>query len=415
MGEINGKIAIIGAGISGLSIANLLKDRFDITVFEKENRPGGLIKCKRINGALYHLVGGHVFNTKRKDVFDWFWSHFDKEKEFSKINRNAVIKIDDKTINYPIENFIYQLGEENIKNFIQEIPSLINRKDLPSNFEDFLINNFGKTLYDLYFKPYNTKLWRQDLKQIPLSWLEGKLPMPNIAEILYNNFCHFEEKNMVHSTFYYPQHDGSQFIANRIAENIPVFYNIDVCNIKRNNKKWVINEDNFDKIIYCGNIKQLPNIIEGVDLINFKKNIDSLNYHGTTSVLCSIKVNPYSWIYLPDSNYLSHRIICTGNFADSNNGKEENTAVIEFTDYISKEDIYANLQKVPFSPQYLAHKYTKYTYPIQNRDTRTFINNLKCKLKEDNFFLLGRFAEWEYYNMDAAIGAAVDLNCTITN
>jgi UDP-galactopyranose mutase len=24
-------------------------------------------------------------------------------------------------------------------------------------------------------------------------------------------------------------------------------------------------------------------------------------------------------------------------------------------------------------------------------------------------YLLGRFAEWEYYNMDAAVGAAIDL------
>ena len=34
------KIAIIGAGISGLSVAHFLSDRYDITVFEKENRAG---------------------------------------------------------------------------------------------------------------------------------------------------------------------------------------------------------------------------------------------------------------------------------------------------------------------------------------------------------------------------------------
>ena len=63
------KIAIIGAGISGLSVAHFLSDRYDITVFEKENRAGGLIRCLRVNGNLFHICGGHVFNSKRQDVF----------------------------------------------------------------------------------------------------------------------------------------------------------------------------------------------------------------------------------------------------------------------------------------------------------------------------------------------------------
>lgn len=35
------RIAIIGSGISGMGAAYYLKDHFDVTVFEKENRPGG--------------------------------------------------------------------------------------------------------------------------------------------------------------------------------------------------------------------------------------------------------------------------------------------------------------------------------------------------------------------------------------
>lgn len=67
------KIAIIGAGVSGLSIAHCLKDRFEVRLFEKESRPGGLIKCDWVDGSLYHRVGGHVFNSRRNDVLQWFW------------------------------------------------------------------------------------------------------------------------------------------------------------------------------------------------------------------------------------------------------------------------------------------------------------------------------------------------------
>ena len=99
------KIVVIGAGVSGLSIARLLVDGGNkVTVIEKENKPGGLIKCDNINGCLYHKVGGHVFNTKRKDVLEWFESIFDKEKDFSKADRNSVVSMPDRRlINYPVE------------------------------------------------------------------------------------------------------------------------------------------------------------------------------------------------------------------------------------------------------------------------------------------------------------------------
>ena len=35
------KVAIIGAGISGLTVAQLLKDKYQVTVYEKDDRPGG--------------------------------------------------------------------------------------------------------------------------------------------------------------------------------------------------------------------------------------------------------------------------------------------------------------------------------------------------------------------------------------
>ncbi len=53
------KVAVIGAGISGLTIANLLKDKYIVKVYEKESIPGGLISCKEINGGLFHTCGGH--------------------------------------------------------------------------------------------------------------------------------------------------------------------------------------------------------------------------------------------------------------------------------------------------------------------------------------------------------------------
>ena len=90
------KIAVIGGGISGLSAAQFLGEKYDVTVFEKDNRPGGLIKCRRVNGSLFHTCGGHVFNSKRADVLEWFWSKLNRESDFVKADRNSVVYVDNK-------------------------------------------------------------------------------------------------------------------------------------------------------------------------------------------------------------------------------------------------------------------------------------------------------------------------------
>ena len=415
------KVAIIGAGISGMSTAHFLREKYEVTVFEKENCPGGLIKCRRVNGSLFHTCGGHVFNSKRQDVLNWFWSKFMRDEEFSKADRNSCVFMyqEPKSVPYPIENHMY-LFDANIQNsFYEDLNEIdevkgINAKFTDYNsFGDFLRWRFGKTLYDMYFEPYNKKVWKRDLTTVPMSWMEGKLPMPTTQEMRDNNANRVEEKKFVHSTFWYEKNNGSQFIADKLAKELNIIYNANIQSIEKEGKKWIVSGQEFDKVVFCGNIKDMIKIIKGIDLKRYYTDVEALEYHGTTAVFCEIDANPYSWIYQPSCKHESHRIICTGNFATSNNGESipegRITATVEFTDEISKEDIIDNLSRIPLNPKYIDHKFNRYTYPIQDANTRSMIKQLKHELAQSNFFFTGRFADWEYYNMDVAIGAAMDL------
>lgn len=420
------KIAIIGAGISGMSVAHFLKDEHDITIFEKDIQPGGLIKCRRVNGSLFHTCGGHVFNSKRQDVLDWFWSKFDQEVEFTKTDRNSCVFMDKNEtslehddIPYPIENHVYYFNDDIQKAFYEDLEEIDGVKGPNASFTDydsfgnFLRWRFGKTLYQLYFQPYNEKVWRRDLTTVPMSWMEGKLPMPTTKEMRDNNANKVEEKSFVHSTFWYEKKDGSQYIANRLAEGLNIRFGIEINSIQYLAGKWHVLDEEFDKVIFCGNIKDIIKMIEGVDLEVFKAPVDALEYHGTTAVFCEIDKNPYSWIYQPSRRHESHRIICTGNFSLTNNDSSvpdgRITATIEFTDHIHKTDILDNLKRIPLHPKYIDHMYNQFTYPIQNGKTRGMIKELKSVLAPCGFYFTGRFADWEYYNMDVAIGAAKDL------
>lgn len=413
------KVIVIGSGISGLSISRMLKEDYYVEMLERNKFYGGLIKCERIDGNLFHRVGGHVFNSRNKAVLDWFWGHFDKENEFAKTNRNAKIMMNDTLIGYPIENYIYQLPVEQLTPIINELLGKLANDSLKveeySNFKDFLIGNFGEELYKIYFGPYNTKIWNIDLSQVPLQWLDGKLPMPKLRDVLFSNILKNEESSMVHSSFYYPRRDGSQFIIERLSKGLSINCSYQVESIQCVSEKSLsINGGDkiVDFIVYCGDVRQLHNIVKIPDAaLQFAlKNVADLISNGTSNVLCETDSNDISWLYLPEEKFKAHRIIYTGNFSESNNeGSNRKTCVVEFSGKREQSDMLEEVKLLPGNLKPLAFNYEPNSYIVQFQDTREKIEVLKLLLKPYGIFLLGRFAEWEYYNMDKCIESAMEL------
>lgn len=412
------QISIIGSGISGISLAKILSSNKSIKVkiYEKESKIGGLIKCDNINGNLFHKVGGHVFNSKNQNVLNWFWSFFDKEQEFISADRNAKILINGEYIGYPIENYIYQLPTDIVNKIINDLVDNINKiNDESDCFEKFLINNFGNELYQLYFKPYNAKIWQSDLSKIPLEWLDGKLPMPNFKTILINNIIRAKDENMVHSKFWYPKHGGSQFIIEKLSNGLNIHTHSPINSIKYINKKLIINNNIVtDNIVYTGNVKNLLNVIDinDRDLVRNLQNVTNFTSNGTSNMLCETDETDLSWLYIPEKKYKAHRIIYTGNFSPNNNSKSisRKTCVVEFSGKHSKEVMLNELKKLPGNLKCIALNYEENSYVIQHAETRKIISDLKSILKKYNIFLHGRFAEWEYYNMDVCIEKSMELS-----
>ena len=405
------RIAIIGAGISGLGTARLLLEKgFGVKIYEKEDAPGGLIRCRRVEGSLFHLCGGHVFNSRRQDVLDCFWRFFPRE-DFVRRERNSVVVFDDgRLVPYPVEDHVYCFDEAVQRAVVADFVQMAAHPGpAPDNFADFLKRRFGPTLYGLYFGPYNEKIWMQDLGGVPLSSLEGKLPMPTVEEMIYNNMNHVAEKQFVHASFWYARRGGSQYLADRLADGLDIGYGAGVESLAYRSGQWTVRGEAFDGVVFCGNVKDMVRMISGVDVSSFRTPVEALSSHGTTAVFCEIDANPYTWIYQPSPRHRSHRIICTGNFADSNNASGRCTATVEFTGPMAEAEIRKQLQAMPFAPKYLTHHYTPCSYPVQDASTRSLIRTLKETLRPYGFYFTGRFADWEYYNMDVALGAAMDM------
>jgi protoporphyrinogen oxidase len=414
------KLAVIGAGISGISVSRMLSKKYDVTLFEKESVIGGMIKCERVNDNLFHKVGGHVFNTKNKQVNDWFWQHFDKGKEFLSVKRKAGILFNGKIIGYPIENYLYLLDKNITERIIKELLDASGEKADKSlseyeSFESFLLEKFGKTLYELYFKPYNQKIWNIDLSKVPLEWLEGKLPMPNFNDIILSNIVREEESKMVHSTFFYAKEGGSQFIVDRLSEGLKIKNNSNIESISFEKGKVKLNGcEEFDSVVFCGDVRKLRSIIKTDTkedaMLQALNAVGNLKSNGTSNIFCETDDTDLSWLYLPNENTKAHRIIYTGNLSPSNNrGSKRKTCVAEFSGKHDYEDMVKELKRLPGNLSPISYNYEPNSYIIQDKDTRKNIEDITKILERKNLYLLGRFAEWEYYNMDKCIESAMKV------
>jgi protoporphyrinogen oxidase len=281
-----------------------------------------------------------------------------------------------------------------------------------ANFDSFLEGNFGKTLHELYFKPYNEMIWRTDLSQVALRWLEGKLPMPDYRQMILSNILREGEDQMVHSTFYYPKQGGSQFIIDRLSEGLTIRTDTAIEKAKLHEGQWQLNgEWKFDAVIYTGDVRKLAHLLTSASEVEMEmmKLATRLPSNGTSNMLCETDTTDISWLYLPGPETKAHRVIYTGNFSENNNAPGRKSCVVEFSGRVSEAEIKNELPKLPGNLKPIAYNYEPNSYVIQHADSRGLIDSLKERLRKDRFFLTGRFAEWEYYNMDKAILASLRI------
>jgi len=243
-------------------------------------------------------------------------------------------------------------------------------------------------------------------------------------EIIIKNIIKASD-DMVHSFFFYPVRGGSQFIVDRLAESTTI-KNEKVSSISHSGKGFIINQDDqsvYSSIVFTGSIRDLASIIDEDTIKALELNLlnnyeqEALDFNGTSNLLCECDENDYSWIYLPEPNTKFHRIIMTGNFSPNNNSptlpKNRTTCTVEVSGYCKREDMEQSITSLPFNLKPIAYNYCENSYIIHNHKTKSLVSRLTSQLENKGIYCCGRFAEWKYYNMDAAIASAMQVTAKI--
>ena len=181
-------VAIIGAGPAGLTAAYLLsKNNVDVTVLEADPvYVGGISRTATYKG--FHFdIGGHRFFSKSKEVND-FWQEILPNDMLDR-PRSSRIFYGGKFFSYPLKAFeaLTKLGV--IKSTLCVLSWMKARVfpvKNPTNFEDWVSNQFGKRLFNTFFKSYTEKVWGMPCKEISADWAAQRIKGLSLGSAIKN-------------------------------------------------------------------------------------------------------------------------------------------------------------------------------------------------------------------------------------
>src|SRR3954468_17128857 len=182
------RVAIIGAGPAGLTAGYLLsKEAVDVVVLEADPiYVGGISKTATYKG--FHFdIGGHRFFSKSKAVED-FWTEI-LPNDMLVRPRSSRIFYGGKFFSYPLKAFeaLIKLGV--IRSTLCVLSWLKARlfpvRD-PKNFQDWVSNQFGKRLFNTFFKSYTEKVWGMSCRDISADWAAQRIKGLSLGSAIKN-------------------------------------------------------------------------------------------------------------------------------------------------------------------------------------------------------------------------------------
>lgn len=214
------RIAVIGAGPAGMTAAYLLsKHNFDVEVFEAGTRVGGLAKTIELWNQKVDL-GPHRFFCSDRRVNE-LWLEV-LGKDFIVVDRLTRIYYRRKLFHYPLKplDALAKLGTWEAFRCTLSYAKQSFRSTQPSGtFEDWVVNRFGRRLFEIFFKTYSEKLWGISCQDLDDDFAAQRIKKLSLFEALKNALTN--GRGNTHKTlidrFVYPKY-GSGMVYERMAD-----------------------------------------------------------------------------------------------------------------------------------------------------------------------------------------------------
>jgi len=414
------QIAVIGAGLTGLSTAYALEQRgmYDYALFESESTCGGLCRTVRNEGFTFDYTG-HFLHCTHPDALKFLEQTLSIDK-LNRITRNSSIYSQGAYTHFPYQSNLHGLPistiAECIEGFVQKkIPSNVPRE----SFACWVMENFGAGFAKHFFYPYQEKLLCHSVQTITDSWVGRFVPDTTLEKIIEGIINPSPTNVGYNAHFYYPQAGG---IDNLIASILRKLVN----RPHMNHKATSIDVDK--RIIYFnnGHHESFEFLVSTVPLKTILHSLNKREYEDAASHLkCNFLLNinfgfeqpeivPYHWIYYPEKIYPFFRIGVPHLLTQTMAPAHHSSLAIEIASTSEPPSLKKAVSKArsviktlfKIKPQKIVHECIlklPHAYVLYDRWRDQHLVGLLNDLEKQKIYSIGRYGAWKYSSMQEAI------------
>jgi UDP-galactopyranose mutase len=448
------KNAILGAGPTGLSAAYHLGH--DVVLLDKNSMVGGWCRSIKDKGFTFDHAG-HIMFSNDPYVLEMYELLLGSNLHWQ--NREAWVYSNNVHTRYPFQGALYGLPPEVIKECIigavearfgstggktaaasakaadccadggvalptSNVAALEQRT--PANFEEFIYQVWGAGIAKHFAIPYNRKLWAVPLDEMETSWLGGRVPLPNLEEIIDGALQPVAKPMGPNARFGYPLRGGFQALMSGFVPHIKGTIELNAEVVQISPKQHTITLADGRRFEYENLVSTLP-LPELVrmagdeapeEVLQAAAGLKHISVRCVNLGVAREGITDKHWIYYPEDNVIFHRIFVQGNASPECNPPGGFGITCEIT--YSPE-----YKPLPLSGQALIERCIEdcikvgmfreddkvivanevdmpYAYVVYDHARAKNVETIKSWLAMYDIVLAGRYSEWEYYNSDHA-------------
>ncbi len=301
---------------------------------------------------------------------------------------------------------------------------VIRPKGPPRNFKDFIYRVWGAGIAKHFAIPYNEKLWAVPLEEMETSWLGGRVPLPNLEEMIEGALSPVPKPMGPNARFGYPLRGGFQALMDGFLPHLQgkVRMNTRVVRLSPRQRTATFDDGSTVRFEHLISTMPLPKLIAlagdeaPAEIQEAARGLRHVSVRCVNIGVGRPDITEKHWIYYPEDTVF-HRIFVQGNASPHCNAPGGFGFTCEITYSPSKplpcdgdalirrcidHCIAAGFIRAD-DPIWAANQVDMpVAYVVYDHGRAENVERIRKWLASHHITLAGRYSEWEYYNSDHA-------------